>query len=80
MNAALGNVSADGIGTPELDVTQSGGGPCAFVAAQSAGSVGGVTPSNASLHTTGRRQGGEHEGFGDGVGPTAAEISTRPQP
>ena len=35
MNAALGGESAGGIGTPELDVTQSGGGPCAFVATQS---------------------------------------------
>ena len=33
------------MGTPEFDVTQSGGGPCAFVAIQSAGSAGGVTPS-----------------------------------
>src|SRR5262249_54547934 len=33
-NRALGGVSAGGIGTPEFDVTQNGGGPCAFVASQ----------------------------------------------
>ena len=80
MNAELGGVSAGGAGTPEFDVTQSGGGPWAFVATQSAGNAGGVTLSKSSLIITGWEQGGEHEGFGDGVGPTAAEISTRPQP
>ena len=80
MNAALGGVSAEGMGTPELDVTQSGGGPWAFVATQSGGNAGGVTLSKFSFTTTGRKQGGEHEGLGDGVGPTAAEISTRPHP
>src|SRR3954452_7092854 len=59
MNAAVGGVSAAGIGTPELDVTHSGGGPCAFVACQSGGNAGGVTVSKFSLYTTGRRQGGE---------------------
>src|SRR5262249_60409337 len=44
-NRALGTVSAGGTGTPELDVTQSGGGPCAFVASQSGGNAGGVTAS-----------------------------------
>lgn len=80
MNAALGGVSAEGMGTPELDVTQSGGGPWAFVATQSGGNAGGVTPSKFSFTTTGWEQGGEHEGAGDGVEPTAAEISIRPQP
>ena len=81
MNAALGGVSAEGMGTPELDVTQSGGGPWAFVATQSGGNAGGVTLSKFSFTTTGWKQGkGEHEGLGDGVGPTAAEISTRPHP
>ena len=47
MNAALGGVSAGGIGTPESEVTQSGGGPCAFVATQSGGSAGGVTLSKS---------------------------------
>ena len=45
MNAALGGESAGGIGTPESDVPQSGGGPCAFVAIQSGGNAGGVTSS-----------------------------------
>src|SRR5882672_10419834 len=45
MNAALGGVSAEGMGTPELDVTQSGGKPWAFVATQSGGNAGGVTLS-----------------------------------
>src|SRR6266403_657911 len=64
MNAALGGVSAGGVGTPESEVTQSGDGPWAFVASQSEGNTGGATPSKFSLNTTGRRQGGEHEGFG----------------
>ena len=49
MNAALGGVSAGGIGTPELDVTQSGGGPSAFVANHPTGNAGGVTLSKFSL-------------------------------
>jgi hypothetical protein len=53
MNAALGGVSAGGIGTPEFDVTQNGGDPCAFVAAQSGGNAGGVTPSKFWLNTIG---------------------------
>ena len=44
-NAALGGVSAGGIGSPELDVTQSGGGPKALVANQSGGNMGGTTLS-----------------------------------
>jgi len=79
INVAFGNVSAGGIGTPESDVTQSGGGPWPFVAVQSGGNPGGVTLSKSSLNSTGCEQGGEHEGFGGGVG-TAAEMSTRPQP
>ena len=75
MNAALGSVSAGGIGTPELDVTQSGGGPCAFVATQSGGNIGGVTPSKFSIVVC-SVQGGHCMG----IGATAARISTRPQP
>jgi len=45
MKRALGGVSAGGIGTPEFEVTHSGGGPCAFVASQPGGNVGGVTAS-----------------------------------
>ena len=67
MNAALGNVSAGGMGTPEFDVTQKGGGPCAFVANQPGGNAGGVTLSKFSLHITGSKQGGEHEGVGCAV-------------
>ena len=60
MDAALGDVSAGGIGTPESDVTHSGGGPWAFVASQSGGNAGGVTLSKFSLNPTGMEQGGEH--------------------
>jgi hypothetical protein len=48
MNAALGGVSAGGLGTPAFEVTHRGGGPSAFVANQSAGNAGGVTPSKFS--------------------------------
>jgi hypothetical protein len=51
MKAALGGVSVDGMGTPEFDVTHSGGGPWAFVANQPGGSAGGVMPSKFSLST-----------------------------
>ena len=68
INAALGSVSAGGLGTPEFDVTQNGGGPSAFVASQSGGSAGGVTSSKFSVHSAGRIHGGEHEGVGTGVG------------
>ena len=52
MKAALGSVSAGGTGSPEFDVTQSGGGPWSFVASQSGGNAGGVTLSKFSLTTT----------------------------
>lgn len=68
INAALGSVSAGGLGTPEFDVSQNGGGPSAFVASQSGGSAGGVTSSKFSVHPAGRIHGGEHEGVGTGVG------------
>jgi len=74
MNTALGEVSAGGIGTPESDVTQSGGGPCALVASQSGGNAGGVTPSKFSLWLTGCQQPGQ--GSGDGVGPATPSTST----
>ena len=84
MNAAFGDVSAGGAGTPEFDVTQSGGGPSAFVAIQSTGNAGGVTSSKYTLKTTGSKQGGEQEGVGTGVGagvsPTVVEISNRAWP
>jgi hypothetical protein len=78
MNAALGGVSAGGIGTPEFDVTQSGGGPNALVANQSGGNAGGVTLSKFSSNITGKEQ-GPHEGDGSGVAPPAPERSTSPQ-
>lgn len=52
MNAALGGVSAGGIGSPESDVSQNGGGPNAFVASHSIGNAGGVTLSKFSLEVT----------------------------
>jgi hypothetical protein len=79
MNAALGGVSAGGIGTPELDVTHIGGGPSAFVASQPGGNAGGVTLSKFSLNPTGSEHGGEHEGAGAGGSATTAEKPTRSQ-
>ena len=76
IDAAFGAVSAGGMGTPKFDVTQSGGGPCAFVAVQSGGSAGGVTPSKFSPNVS-RLQHSGHVIIG---GVTAARISTRPQP
>jgi hypothetical protein len=67
MDAALGDVSAGGSGTPEFDVTHSGGGPRAFVAGQSGGNAGGLTLSKLSLNPTGMEQGGGHEGVDSGV-------------
>jgi hypothetical protein len=79
MNVALGDVSAEGMGTPAFDVTHSGGGPRAFVASQSGGNTGGVTLSKFSLNPTGMEQGGGHEGLAGGVRSTSEEISTWPQ-
>jgi hypothetical protein len=67
MDAALGHISAGGSGTPEFDVTHSGGGPRAFVASQSGGYAGGLTLSKLSLNPTGMEQGGGHEGVDRGV-------------
>jgi hypothetical protein len=72
MNAALGGVSAGGPGTPKSDVTHSGGGPCALVAVQFSGKVGGVTPSKSSLSEAGSWQGAVHEGAGCGSGVVPA--------
>jgi hypothetical protein len=76
MYAALGGVSAGGIGTPEFEVDQSGGGPCAFVAIQFGGSAGGVTLSKFSVIV----EKNQPQGHCIGVGEIAARISTRPQP
>src|SRR5439155_21576485 len=69
MKRALGAVSAGGIGRPESDVTQSGGGPSAFVASQSGGNAGGVNQSKFSLAVLGFKQHGQ--GSGLCVGPPA---------
>src|SRR5206468_4859897 len=51
-NAAFGNESAGGDGTPEFDVTHNmPSGSIAFVAVQPGGNAGGVTPSKSSLST-----------------------------
>src|SRR6266567_7992503 len=51
-NAALGDESADGDGSPELEVTHKmPSGSIAFVAVQPGGKAGGVTPSKSSLNT-----------------------------
>ena len=71
IKSALGGVSAGGIGSPELDVIQSGGGPCEFVASQPGGNAGGVTPSKFSLIAIGCQQNG-HD-----VGPANERISIR---
>lgn len=71
MNAAFGAVSAGGSGTPLLDVTQSGGGPKAFVANQPGGRAGAVTPSKFSISKTALEQGPWHKGVGVGVAPAA---------
>lgn len=61
MDAASGDVSAGGMGTPAFDVTHSGGGPRKFVASQSGGKAGGLTLSKFSLNPTGMEQGGWQE-------------------
>jgi hypothetical protein len=76
MKAAFGGVSAGGIGTPEFDVTQSGGGPCAFVAVHFGGNEGGNSLSKFSPNVVGL----QHSGHCAAGGVTAARISTRPQP
>ena len=68
-NAALGNVSAGGMGTPEFDVIHKGGGPSASVAIHPGGSAGGVTLSKFSLYVTGTLHGGGHETVDTGVTP-----------
>jgi hypothetical protein len=76
MKPAFGKVSAGGIGTPESDVTQNGGGPWAFVAVQSGGNAGGVTASKFSLWVDGDQQ----AGHGGGLAATAARLFTLPHP
>jgi len=76
MYAAFGGEWAGGVGNPEFDVTQSGGGPCGFVATQNGGNAGGVTPSKFSLKAISRNVPGGHVE----LGAAAARISTRPHP
>src|SRR6476620_3393129 len=73
INKALGAVSAGGVGTPELDVTHSGGGPSAFVASQSGGNWGGVNQSKFSVRVRANQQSGH--GNGVGVGPAAERLA-----
>ena len=49
MKAALGSVSAGGTGSPEFDVTQSGGGPWAFMELQDEYPLWKVLPQFAQL-------------------------------
>lgn len=72
MNAAFGAVSAGGVGTPLLEVDQSGGGPSALVANHPVGKAGGVTVSKFSISATGCEQGLWHEGVDLGA---ALELS-----
>ena len=77
-HAALGGVSAGGLGTPEFEVCQKIlSGLIPFVAVHPAGSVGGVTLSKLSSKTVISCEPGGHEG---GEGLAAARISTRPWP
>ena len=69
-------IGRPGIGTPEFDVTHSGGGPCAFVAIQPGGNVGGVTSSKFMPNSTGCIQ-RKHCG-GPGAGTAAEDIDSAP--
>jgi hypothetical protein len=73
IKTALGAVSAGGIGSPELEVTHSGGGPSAFVASQPPGNSGGVTKSKFSVLVRANQQSGH--GNGVGVGPSAERLA-----
>ena len=77
MNAAFGDVSAGGVGTPLLEVTQSGGGPSALVANQPCGNAGGVTPSKFSLRVL-RPKHGPH--LPVRISALIGRIANRPMP
>src|SRR4030095_13357013 len=81
-NAAFGGESAGGVGVPEFEVIQNMlSGLMILVASQSGGRAGGVTPSKFSVKNGGHEGVGVAVGVGVGDGPpTAAAISTRPQP
>ena len=71
VNAAFGGVSATGVGTPELEVTQNGKPPplTPCVAVQFGGRAGGVTPSKFSEISAGQ---GVAVGVAVGVGVAVA--------
>jgi hypothetical protein len=72
MNAALGGVSAGGFGSPESDVTYSGGGPNALVANQPAGNASGATLSKSSEKISPSQQ---RNGHGLGVAPSVEKYA-----
>jgi hypothetical protein len=74
MNAAFGAVSAGGLGSPEFDVTQSGGGPNAFVASHNGGNAGGIMLSKFSVVVTRPAHGG-HRPRGGRIPATAGPIA-----
>jgi len=79
MKAAFGSVSAGGLGRPVLDVTQSGGGPSAFVANHCIGNVGAVTLSKFSIDLMKLAHGGQRPGLERipaTVGPIAMAAAT----
>jgi hypothetical protein len=81
MNAALGDVSAGGLGSPLSEVSQRGGGPNAFVANHPGGTAGGVTLSKFSADVTS----GKHDGHlprlcasrGQSAAPAAMSNTTQ---
>ena len=77
MNAALGNVSAGGIGIPVLDVTQSGGGPRAFVANQSGWQCGWYHAIEVFARPASWE---ERPGQGVGLGRSAGGRVVKPTP
>ena len=74
VNAALGGLSATGVGTPELEVTQNGNPPPLMpcVAVQLGGSAGGVTPSKFSNTSGGQLAVAVAVGVDVGVGVVVA--------
>jgi hypothetical protein len=58
MNAAFGGVSAGRVGSPLSEVTQSGDGPCAFVASHPTANAGGVGSSKFSPKVRREKQAG----------------------
>ena len=71
MNAALGNVSAGGMGTPEFDVIQRATALVHLL--PTSPEVMRESHCQFSLHITGSEQGGEHEGVGCAVPAIATD-------